>query len=127
MRRIAITLAVVAASAAALAASGVFAAPNATNATNAAVTVNVTASDFKFKLSKLSVPKGSVVTFKVVNKGNTAHDFDFASGVKGGTPYLAHGKTKSFKITFKKAGSYRFVCTVPRHVQLGMSGFFKVK
>ena len=109
MRRIAITLAVVAASAAALAASGVFAAPNATNA---AVTVNVTASDFKFKLSKLSVPKGSVVTFKVVNKGNTAHDFDFASGVKGGTPYLAPGKTKSFKITFKKKGFYEYLCTV---------------
>ena len=124
MKRVAITLAVVAMAMGALAASGVFAAPKATNA---AVTVNVTASDFKFKLSKLSVPKGSVVTFKVVNKGNTAHDFDFASGVKGGTPYLAHGATKSFKVTFKKAGSYRFVCTVPRHVQLGMSGFFKVK
>jgi plastocyanin len=111
-------------SAAALAASGVFAAPNKTAA---AITVNVTASDFKFKLSRLSVPKGSVVTFKVTNKGNTAHDFDFASGVKGGTPYLAKGKTKSFKITFKKKGSYRFVCTVPRHVQFGMAGFFKVK
>jgi plastocyanin len=124
MRRIAITLAVVAMSAAALAASGVFAAPNSTAA---AVTVNVTATDFKFKLSRLSVVKGTVVTFKVTNKGNTAHDFDFASGVKGGTPFLAKGKTKSFKITFRKKGSYRFVCTVPRHVQLGMSGFFKVK
>jgi plastocyanin len=124
MRRIAITLAVVAMSAAALAASGVFAAPNATAA---AITVNVTATDFKFKLSRLSVPKGSVVTFKVINKGNTAHDFDFASGVKGGTPYLAKGKTAKFKITFRKAGSFRFVCTVPRHVQLGMAGFFKVK
>jgi len=124
MRRIAITLAVVAMSAAGLAASGVFAAPQKTDA---AVTVNVTATDFKFKLSRLSVPKGSVVTFKVTNKGNTAHDFDFASGVKGGTPYLAKGQTKSFKVTFKKAGSFRFVCTVPRHVQLGMSGFFKAK
>jgi plastocyanin len=124
MRRIAITLAVVALSAGALAASGVFAAPQKTNA---AITVNVTALDFKFKLSRLSVPKGSVVTFKVINKGNTAHDFDFASGVKGGTPYLAKGKTAKFKVTFRKAGSFRFVCTVPRHVQLGMSGFFKSK
>lgn len=123
MRRVAITLAVVAMSAGALAASGVFAAPKATDA---AVTVNVTALDFKFKLSKLSVPKGSVVTFKVVNKGNTAHDFDFST-VKGGTAYLAKGKTAKFKVTFKKAGSYRFVCTVPRHAQYGMAGFFKVK
>lgn len=123
MKRVAITLAVVAMSAATLAASSILAAPKATQA---AVTVNVTASDFKFKLSKLSVPKGSAVTFKVVNKGNTAHDFDFAA-VKGGTPYLARGKTASFKVTFKKAGSYRFVCTVPRHAQLGMAGYFKVK
>jgi plastocyanin len=124
MRRVAIAVAVVATAAVGIAASSVFAAPKATKA---AITVNVTAVDFKFKLSRLSVPKGSVVTFKVVNKGNTAHDFDFASGVKGGTPYLAKGKTAKFKITFRKAGSFRFVCTVPRHVQLGMAGFFKVK
>jgi uncharacterized cupredoxin-like copper-binding protein len=123
MKRVGITLALLALSAAALAANGVLAAPKATAA---AVTINVTMLDFRFKLSKLSVPKGSVVTFKVVNKGNTAHDFDFAT-VKGVTPYLAKGKTAQFKFTFKKAGSYRFVCTVPRHAQLGMAGFFKVK
>jgi plastocyanin len=124
MRRVAIALALVALSTGAFAASGGFAAPRATNA---AVTVTVTAVDFKFKLSRLSVPKGTVVTFKVVNKGTSAHDFDFASGVKGGTPYIGRGKTATFKITFRKVGSYRFVCTVPRHVQLGMAGYFKVK
>ena len=123
MRRLAITLALVAVLAALIAASVVLASPKAESA---AVTVSVTALDFRFKLSKLSVPQGSVVTFKVVNKGNTAHDFDFAT-LKGGTPYLAKGKTAKFKITFKKADSYRFVCTVPRHVQLGMAGYFKVK
>jgi uncharacterized cupredoxin-like copper-binding protein len=123
MRRVAIALAVVGVSAVGLAASSVFAAPKATQA---AITVNVTALDFKFKLSRLSVPKGSVVTFKVINKGNTAHDFDFAA-LKGGTPYLAKGKTATFKLTLKKTGSFRFVCTVPRHAQLGMAGYFKVK
>ena len=43
--------------AAALAAHG-FAGPKAPTA---AVTVNVTAVDFKFRLSKVSVPRGSVV------------------------------------------------------------------
>jgi plastocyanin len=127
MKRVGVTLAVVTMAAATLAASGVFAAPApAPASTKAAVTVNVTMLDFKFKLSKTSVPKGSVVTFKTVNKGNTAHDFDFST-VKGGTPYLAKGKTAQFKVTFKKAGQYRFVCTVPRHAQLGMAGYFKVK
>jgi plastocyanin len=110
---------------AAMAAVGMWA-QSALAASNAAVTVNVTATEFKFKLSKLSVPKGSTVTFKVVNKGNAPHDFDFSALGKG-TPYLAHGKSASYKVTFNKPGSYRFVCTVPRHVELGMSGSFRVK
>jgi uncharacterized cupredoxin-like copper-binding protein len=119
VRRIALPLA------AALAVVGVWA-QSALAASTAAVTVNVTATEFKFKLSKLSVPKGSVVTFKVVNKGNAPHDFDFTALGKG-TAYLAPGKTASYKVTFKKPGSYRFVCTVPRHVELGMSGSFRVR
>jgi len=119
VRRIALPLA------AALAAVGVWA-QSALAASNAAVTVNVTASDFKFKLSKTSVPAGSTVTFKVVNKGRTPHDFDFTTLGKG-TAYLAPGKSASYKVTFKKSGSFRYVCTVPRHVELGMSGSFRVK
>jgi plastocyanin len=122
MKRVAVALALVAIVAGAISASAVLASPGAKKA---AVTVNVTASDFKFKLSKLKVAKGSTVTFKVVNKGNTAHDFDFTT-VKGGTKYLAKNQKASFKVTFKKAGSYRFVCTVPRHIELGMAGKFKV-
>ena len=119
MRRIALPLV------AALAVAG-FWAQSALAAPKAAVTVNVTATEFKFKLSKTSVPRGSVVTFKVVNKGNAPHDFDFQTLGKG-TPYLAPGKSKTYSVTFKKPGSYRFVCTVPRHVELGMSGSFRVK
>ncbi len=98
----------------------------ASNAPTAAVTVNVTAVDFKFKLSRTSVPRGSVVTFKVVNKGSSPHDFDLPE-LRKGTKYLAKGKTVSLKVTFNKAGSYRYVCTVPRHIQLGMDGRLRVK
>jgi plastocyanin len=98
----------------------------ASNAPTAAVTFNVTAVDFKFKLSRTSVPRGSVVTFKVVNKGSSPHDFDLPE-LRKGTKYLAKGKTVSLKVTFNKAGSYRYVCTVPRHIQLGMDGRLRVK
>jgi uncharacterized cupredoxin-like copper-binding protein len=98
----------------------------AKSASKAAVTVNVTAVDFKFKLSKTSVPKGSVVTFKVTNKGNAPHDFDIPT-LRKGTAYIAPGKSASFKATMSKSGSFRFVCTVPRHIELGMSGKFAVK
>ena len=54
--------------------------------------VTVTATEFKFKLSRLSVPVGPV-TFTVTNKGKIAHDFKIL-GKK--TPTLSPGK--SFKL-----------------------------
>ena len=95
-------------------------------AQTAAVTINVTAVDFKFRLSRTSVPRGSVVTFKVVNRGKSPHDFDIPE-LRKGTRYLAPGKTTSYKVAFTKAGSYRYVCTVPRHIQLGMDGRLRVR
>jgi uncharacterized cupredoxin-like copper-binding protein len=102
------------------------AALSAPSAAKAAVTVNVTAVEFKFKLSKLSVPKGSVVTFKITNRGNSPHDFDIPT-LKKGTAYLAPGKSASFKLIASKSGRFRFVCTVPRHAELGMTGNFIVR
>ena len=122
MKRIAV-LAVTVAAVAGILAQVALSAPSASKA---AVTVNVTAVEFKFKLSKLSVPKGSVVTFKITNRGNSPHDFDIPT-LKKGTAYLAPGKSASFKLIASKSGRFRFVCTVPRHVELGMTGNFIVK
>ncbi len=122
MKRVTLMLAVAGLGTSALAAP-TFA---ASEASTAAVTINVTAVDFKFRLSKLSVPRGSVVTFKVVNKGKSPHDFDIPE-LRKGTKYIAPGKNTTFKVTFNKAGAYRYVCTVPRHIQLGMDGRLRVK
>ena len=122
MKRIAV-LAVTVAAVAGILAQAALSAPSASKA---AVTVNVTAVEFKFKLSKLSVPKGSIVTFKITNRGNSPHDFDIPT-LKKGTAYLAPGKSASFKLIASKSGRFRFVCTVPRHVELGMTGNFIVK
>ena len=121
MKRVALMLTVAGLGASALAASG----SAASKAPTAAVTINVTAVDFKFRLSKMSVPRGSVVTFKVVNRGKSPHDFDIPE-LRKGTSYLARGKTATFKVAFRRAGSYRYVCTVPRHIQLGMDGRLRV-
>jgi uncharacterized cupredoxin-like copper-binding protein len=122
VKRIAVLAVTVAAVAGILAQAAV----SAPSASKAAVTVNVTAVDFRFRLSKTSVPKGSVVTFKVTNRGNAPHDFDIPT-LRKGTAYLAPGKSASFKVAMTKSGSLRFVCTVPRHIELGMSGKFIVK
>jgi uncharacterized cupredoxin-like copper-binding protein/cytochrome c551/c552 len=82
--------------------------------------ITVTASEFKFVLSKKTVPAGSTVVFTVVNKGKLPHDFKIA-GKK--TKSLAPGKKATLTVKFpKKKAAVAFVCTLPGHAQAGMKG-----
>ena len=97
-----------------------------TGASEAKTTVRISAgspSEFRFKLSKLAVRTGAV-TFIVTNKGHLPHDFKIA-GKK--TKLLTPGKSQTMKVTFKKKGSYRFLCTVSGHAAAGMKGALRVK
>jgi len=118
------TLAARMASAAALlAVLGVIAGPALgahTHATGTAVTV--TATEFHFKLSKASVPHGSV-TFTLVNKGHVGHDFKIG-GKK--TPVIGPGKSAKVTVALK-AGKSAYLCTVPGHAAAGMKGSLAVK
>jgi len=82
-------------------------------------TITVTMSEYKFKLSKSkNIPVGTVV-FKLVNKGKIPHNFK----INGKTSKLiGPGKTGTFTVTFKKKGSYAYLCTVTGHAKLGMKG-----
>jgi uncharacterized cupredoxin-like copper-binding protein len=109
--------------AALLAVVGVVAAPAfsaRTHATSTAVTV--TATEFHFKLSKTSVPHGSV-TFTLVNKGKLSHDFKIA-GKK--TALVKPGKSTKLTVTLK-AGKSAYLCTVAGHAAAGMKGTLTVK
>lgn len=86
-----------------------------------AATVTVTMKEFKFVLSKRTVPRGAV-TFKLVNKGALAHDFKIA-GKK--SKMVGRGKTVLFRVTLTK-GSKPYLCTVPGHAAGGMKGTLKV-
>ena len=88
------------------------------------VKVTVTMTDFKFKLSKASVPKGTPIVFTVVNKGPSPHDFALP-GKK--TPVKPSGTQSTLRVIFSRAGKVRYVCTVPRHASFGMVGNLTVK
>lgn len=91
------------------------------SATSTAITV--TASEFKFALSKRTVPTGSTVIFTVINKGKIAHDFKIA-GKK--TPSLAPGSSAKLTVTFAKKGQSAYLCTLPGHPAAGMKGNFAI-
>jgi uncharacterized cupredoxin-like copper-binding protein len=105
----------------ALLASGAFLVAPAT--VGAASKVSVKASEFKYSLSKKSVGKGKV-TFTIKNSGHVKHDFKI-NGKKSKT--LAAGKSTTFSVTFKKAGKYKYQCTIDGHAGLGMKGTLTVK
>jgi uncharacterized cupredoxin-like copper-binding protein len=90
-----------------------------------ATTVTVTAgkpSEFHFTLSKKTVAHGTV-TFKITNKGNLPLVFKI-NGHK--TRLLSPLQSQTLKVTFKKKGSYPYLCTVTGHAVAGMKGTLKV-
>ncbi len=82
-----------------------------------ATTVTVTMKEFRFVLSKKTVPHGTV-TFKLVNKGKLKHDFKI-SGKK--SKLISPGKSGKLIVTLKK-GKLAYVCTVDAHAAAGMKG-----
>jgi len=84
--------------------------------------VAVTATEFKFKLSKSSVPQGKVV-FTLANKGKLAHDFWIGGKT---SPLVQPGKSAKLTVTLG-AGKLPYLCTVPGHSAAGMKGTLTVR
>jgi uncharacterized cupredoxin-like copper-binding protein len=115
----------------------ILALPVAAHASTKSTSVTVTTgkpSEFRFTLSKKTVPHGAVV-FHVTNSGNIPHDFKVCASSKGGltntctgktTKLLSHGQSTTLTYTFKTKGTYEYLCTVPGHAAAGMKGDLKV-
>lgn len=87
------------------------------------VQISVKASEFKFVLSKRTVPAGTTVVFTVKNVGKITHDFKIAGK---DTPKLAPGKSAKLTVKFAKKGHYAYLCTLLGHAGAGMKGTFSV-
>jgi uncharacterized cupredoxin-like copper-binding protein len=99
-----------------------FKASHAASQSKATTHVTVTATEFKFRLSKRSAPTGTVI-FTVTNKGKISHDFKIA-GKK--TPLLVRGHSATLRVTFSKKGRYPYRSTVSGQAAAGMKGVFSV-
>lgn len=117
------SVAVSAALAALVLVTGALGSPSAQTATT---TVAVTAgkpSEFRFTLSRTTVPTGTVV-FRITNGGQVSHDLRIAGKTSA---VLATGKTATLTAVFAKAGKYAYLCTLPGHAAAGMKGVLTVK
>jgi uncharacterized cupredoxin-like copper-binding protein len=84
-----------------------------------ATALSVTAKEFVFDPSTLSVPADEEVTIEVVNAGTVEHDFTLdEAGLKIPTP-ATETASGSFTVA---AGTYTFYCSVPGHREAGMEG-----
>ncbi|HKS77266.1 MAG TPA: plastocyanin/azurin family copper-binding protein [Gaiellaceae bacterium] len=94
--------------------------PGATSLTT--TRVSVSATEFRFTLSKQSVPAGKVV-FTVSNKGKITHDFS----IDGKTSAMVQpGETTTLTVRLG-AGKFLYLCTVPGHAEAGMKGTLAVR
>ena len=123
MRRVRFAVALLGVGAIGATAPFVIPAIGARDSTAKTVTIRVTATEFKFALSRRSVPTGTTVVFKVTNKGKIQHDFKIA-GKK--TKLLNPGKSTTLKVVFRKKGKFGYICTVKGHAAIGMKGTFAV-
>jgi plastocyanin len=87
----------------------------------AAKTSAVSMKNLKFNPATVTVPAGATV--KWTNDDGVGHDVTAAT-FKSGSPGGITGGA-SFSHTFKKAGTYKYVCTI--HKASGMTGTVVVK
>jgi len=87
-----------------------------------ATAVAVTAKEFRFTLSRTTVPHGETV-FTVVNHGQVAHNFWIDGNA---TPQIQPGHSATLRVTLDR-GTFTYVCTVPGHAAAGMKGSLTVR
>jgi plastocyanin len=88
-------------------------------------TINVEAIDFSFSLDASQAEAGTI-TFVVQNNGSMHHDFAIrGNGMEEKTPTIDSGGSATLTVDLEP-GTYTYVCTIPGHEQLGMSGTFTV-
>jgi cytochrome c oxidase subunit 2 len=88
-------------------------------------TFNVTASNYKFSTSAMSVNKGDTVRITLKNTDGT-HDLK-VDGYDVKTKLLSSGQEDTIEFTADKIGTFDFYCTYGNHRQMGMKGTLTVK
>lgn len=89
--------------------------------------VTVILKDFTLTPATIDLPKPGTYTFTGVNEGAQTHNLEVeGSGVEEKGKNVGFGEKTTFKVTFKKAGTYEIYCPVDNHRDFGMEGTLTV-
>ena len=88
--------------------------------------IEIVATDFAFEPETVNVSEPGEYTFRLANRGGTAHALHVEGGsVSEATEEVAPGKSTEIRLTLQ-AGTYRLVCPVGNHADRGMTGTLDV-
>jgi plastocyanin len=90
--------------------------------------IRVTAKEYSFDPSTIVVKGAGTLKITLANNGSLAHDIKVEKDGRtvGGTAPFPAGETRSAAVRLAP-GTYRYVCTVGDHAELGMKGTLKVE
>ena len=102
--------------------------PGRTVTATANTKLRVAADEYSFDPSTIVLEGEGTLTLTLDNTGSLAHNLKLFRGDEeiSGTPTLPAGRTESTRLTLEQ-GSYRMVCTVGDHEELGMTGALRVR
>ena len=84
--------------------------------------------EYSFDASTIVLTGAGTLTLTLRNEGSLAHNLKLFRGDEeiGGTPTLPAGRSEATRLNLEH-GSYRMVCTVGDHEELGMVGTLRVR
>ena len=90
--------------------------------------LRVVGDEYSFDPSAIMLRGAGTLTLTLRNEGSLAHNLKVFRGEEeiGGTPTFQAGRSESTRLNLEH-GSYRMVCTVGEHEQLGMKGTLQVR
>lgn len=88
--------------------------------------VNISAKEFAYTPSTVSVSKGQAVKINFTNQGTTTHNM-VIQGLNVQTKSIQPGESDSVTFTPVTPGTYTFYCSIDSHRSLGLTGTLEVK
>lgn len=98
-------------------------AAEASSSAQAATEVDVDLTEWELLPSQFEFQQGDTITFNITNSGRFPHNLEVSNTAQHlHSPTIAATEATTLEVTFENSGTYTFICAIPGHAELGMSG-----